>query len=142
VLRGIDWNAKPTRPARQLKSAILAQLRLGLAANFAQAAQMDPLQRHRQMVERFPDNELAQFSLGKALFDLGAHAEAQEHLRRALAKKPDWMAVQILIAKCDLELGNRAAAVAGLEKARKLAQQQNHEGPLTEVEGLLADLQA
>ncbi|HRI16221.1 MAG TPA: molecular chaperone DnaJ, partial [Verrucomicrobiota bacterium] len=60
----------------------------------------------------------------------------------ALTKKPDWMVVQILIAKCDLEQGDRAAAVVGLQKARDLAHQQGHEGPLAEVEGLLADLQA
>ena len=28
----------------------------------------------------------------------------------ALARKPDWMAVQILLGKCDLSLGNRDAA--------------------------------
>lgn len=93
------------------------------------------------MVAQFPENELARFSLGKALFDQGDFAGARAHLVHALTKKPDWMAVQILVGKCDLELGERAAAVTAFERARDLAVAQHHEGPLAEVEGLLADLQ-
>jgi len=102
---------------------------------------MDPLARPRQMVAQFPENELARFSLGKALFDRGEFAEAREHLARALVRKPDWMAVQILVGKCDLELGDREAARAAFERARDLAELQHHEGPLAEVESLLGDLQ-
>jgi Flp pilus assembly protein TadD len=102
---------------------------------------MDPLARPRQMVAQFPENELARFSLGKTLFDRGEFAEAREHLSRALARKPDWMAVQILVGKCELELGDRAAARTAFERARDLAEAQHHEGPLAEVEALLADLQ-
>jgi len=102
---------------------------------------MDVLERHRQMVERFPENELGRFSLGKALFDQGRHHEAEEHLKVALRKKPDWMVVQILIGKCALELGRRAEAIAAFERARDLAVSQHHEGPLAEMEDLLADLQ-
>jgi len=93
------------------------------------------------MVAQFPDNELARFSLGKALFDRGGFAEAKDNLGHALRKKPDWMAVQILVGKCDLELGDRPAALAAFQRARDLALAQHHEGPLAEVEALLADLQ-
>jgi predicted Zn-dependent protease len=103
---------------------------------------MDSLERHRRLVGQHPDNELARFSLGRALFDLGQFAEAREQFARALERRSDWMAVQILMAKCDLELGQRESAIAGLERARDLALAQHHEGPLAEVEGLLADLQA
>ncbi|MCW5558773.1 MAG: tetratricopeptide repeat protein [Verrucomicrobiae bacterium] len=96
--------------------------------------------RHRQLAAQFPDNELARFSLGRALFDQGEYAEAREHLTAALVRKPDWMAVQILIGKCDLELGRPADARAAFEKARALAIAQHHEGPLAEVEDLLAEL--
>jgi len=102
---------------------------------------MDLLERHRQMVERFPENELGRFSLGKALFDLGRYPEAEEHLGVALRRKPDWMVVQILIGKCALEQGRRSEAIAAFERARDLAVAQHHEGPLAEMEGLLADLQ-
>jgi Flp pilus assembly protein TadD len=92
------------------------------------------------MVARYPDNELARFSLGRALFDSGEYAGAREHLSAALARKPDWMAVQILVGKCDLELGDPVAARAAFERARDLALAQHHEGPLAEMEDLLDGL--
>jgi hypothetical protein len=52
------------------------------------------------------------------------------------------MAVQILVGKCDLSLGNRNAARTAFERARDLAVAQHHEGPLAEMEQLLADLDA
>ena len=110
-------------------------------ASFSPLESMDVLERHRQMVERFPENELGRFSLGKTLFDLGRHDEAEEHLKVALRKKPDWMVVQILVGKCALELGRRAEAIGAFERARDLAVAQHHEGPLAEMESLLADLQ-
>ncbi len=101
----------------------------------------DALARHQKMVEQYPDNELARFSLGKALFDEGQHAAALEHLLRALAGQPDWMAVQILVARCELMLGDKAAARVSLEKARQLAIRQGHVGPLAQVEELLKQVQ-
>ena len=92
------------------------------------------------MVARYPDNELARFSLGRALFDGGEYVEAREHLSAALSRKPDWMAVQILVGKCDLALGDPASARAAFERARDLALAQHHEGPLAEVEDLLDGL--
>lgn len=102
---------------------------------------MNPsLERHRKMVEQYPGNELARFSLGKALYDLGEISAAKEQLEIALAKKPDWMVVQILIGKCELAQGNSAAAKAGFQRALQLAIAQHHEGPQAELEQLLAEL--
>jgi len=101
----------------------------------------DPLESKRQMVRQHPTSELARFSLGKALFDRGEWVEATEHLRVALERKPDWMVVQILLGKCALGLGDRLAARSALERARDLAVAQHHEGPLVELEALLADLE-
>ena len=92
------------------------------------------------MAEQYPDNELARFSLGKAYFDARRFPEAKEQFELALARKPDWMVVQILIGKCDLDLGHRDAAKAAFERARQLAIEQKHEGPLAEMEQLLEDL--
>jgi predicted Zn-dependent protease len=100
----------------------------------------DPLTRHRRLVEQFPENELARFSLGKALFDLGHVAEAREHFSMAAARKPEWMVVQILLAKCELSLGRATEARAALERARALAIEQHHDGPLAQVNQLLAEL--
>lgn len=92
------------------------------------------------MLEQYPDNELARFSLGKAYFDAGQFDEAKEQFDFAIAKKPDWMVVQILIGKCDLALGNKAGAKNSFERAKQLAIEQNHEGPLAEMEQMLTEL--
>ena len=100
----------------------------------------DSIARYEKMVEQFPENELARFSLGKALFDANEFARAKEHFHVALARKPDWMVVQILIGKCELALGNQAPAKAAFENALKLAIDQHHEGPQMEMEQALAEL--
>ncbi len=107
----------------------------------ADSPHMDALPRQRQLVAQFPENELARFSLGRTLFDRSEYREARDHFAAALIRKPDWMAVHILLGKCDLELGDPAGARAAFERARDLAVAQHHEGPLAEVESLLADLQ-
>jgi len=96
--------------------------------------------RYEKMVEQFPQNELARFSLGKALFDANDFQRAKEQLEIALAKKPDWMVVQILIGKCDLALGNKAGAKTAFGRALKLAIEQHHEGPQAEMEQALTEL--
>jgi predicted Zn-dependent protease len=100
----------------------------------------DTIARCEKMVEQFPQNELARFSLGKALFDAGDFARAKEHLTAALAKKPDWMVVQILIGKCELSQGNAVSAKAAFARALQLAIDQHHEGLQAEMEQALAEL--
>jgi tetratricopeptide (TPR) repeat protein len=100
----------------------------------------EAIARHKKLLEQYPDNELARFSLGKAYFDAGQISEAKEQFDLAIAKKPDWMVVQILIGKCELALGNIAAAKISFERAKQLAIEQNHEGPLAEMEQMLAEL--
>lgn len=100
----------------------------------------DPIARYQQLLAENPNNELARFSLGKALFDRGHYAEAREHFAAAVALKPDWMAAQILLGRCALHLGDKAAARPILERARDLARQQGHVGPLEQVEELLRGL--
>ena len=100
----------------------------------------DAIARHQKMVEQFPQNELARFSLGKALYDAQQFAAAKEHFTIALAKKPDWMVVQILIGKCDLALGHKVSAKTAFQNALQLAITQHHEGPQMEMEQALAEL--
>ena len=100
----------------------------------------ETLARYQKMVEQFPDNELARFSLGKAYYDLGQFGDAKEQFELAISRKPDWMAVQILLGKCAVALGESATARLAFERARLLAIEQNHEGPLAEVEQLLRDI--
>ena len=98
------------------------------------------IERCKRMLEHYPNNQLARFSLGKAYFDSGQVGPAKEQFEVALAGKPDWMVVQILIGKCELAVGNRAAAKAAFERARQLAIEQHHEGPQAEMEELLREI--
>ena len=100
----------------------------------------DPLERYRQMVAQHPGNELARFSLGKALFDRGEYAAAKEQFELALTRRGDWMVVRILLGKSLLELGDETGARASFEQARQLAVEQHHEGPLAELDQLLSEL--
>jgi tetratricopeptide (TPR) repeat protein len=100
----------------------------------------DAVARYQKLLEQYPDNELARFSLGKAYFDLGQFAAAKEQFALALGRKPDWMVVQILAGKCELALGNRSAARTAFERARELAIRQDHEGPREEMTDLLKEL--
>ncbi len=100
----------------------------------------DAIARYEERVGKFPDNELARFSLARAYYDAGRFAEAREQFALALTRKPDWMVAQILQGKCELSLGNTTAAKAAFTRARALAIEQHHEGPLAEVEQLLAEL--
>jgi tetratricopeptide (TPR) repeat protein len=102
----------------------------------------DAVVRYQKLLEQYPDNELARFSLGKAYFDSCQFADAKEQFELALRRKPDWMVVQILAGKCQLELGNRSAAKIAFERARQLAIQQDHEGPLEEINHLLNEMSA
>src|SRR5215510_12590661 len=100
----------------------------------------ETIERYQRMLEQYPNNELARFSLGKAYFDAGEIGAAKEQFEAALAGKPDWMVVQILIGKCQLASGDRVAAKAAFERAKQLAIEQHHEGPEAEMEELLRDL--
>ena len=101
----------------------------------------ETISRYEKLLAQHPTNELARFSLGKAWFDLGQFAKAKEHLEFALARKPDWMVVQIVIGKCELSLGRTDRALEAFRRARQLAIDQHHEGPLQEMEELIASLE-
>ena len=101
----------------------------------------ETIARYQKMLEQYPTNELARFSLGKALFDAGEFVKAKEQFEIAISRKPDWMVVQILIGKCQLALGDKLAAKTAFERALQLAIEQHHEGPQAEMEQALADLE-
>lgn len=87
-----------------------------------------------------PDDELLLFSLGKALLDAGRVPEAETHLRAALAAKPDWMIVTMLLAKIAAQKNDKAAAKELWEKGLELAIAQHHDDPADECRAELAKL--
>jgi Flp pilus assembly protein TadD len=87
-----------------------------------------------------PNDELLQFSLGKALYDDGRFGEAERCLRKALAARADWMVVTMLLAQCALRRQDAKGARELYEKALHFAIEQQHEGPEEEIRAALAKL--
>ena len=96
--------------------------------------------KYEGLLEQRPNDELILFSLGKALYDAKRIPEAEKHLEAALAAKPDWMVVTMLLAKIALERDDKSKARAFYEKALELAISQDHEGPEEEVRAALVRL--
>ena len=96
--------------------------------------------RYETLLQQRPGDELALFSLGKALFDANRYPEAETHLRAALRAKPDWMVVAMLLAKCALHRNDKAAARKLYEDALGFAIAQHHEGPEEEIRHVLTHL--
>ena len=86
-----------------------------------------------------PDNLLFRFSLGQALYDEGATAEAIPHLLKCADSRADWMLPRILLGKAYLQTGQPAAARPVLETALTLAIEQHHDDPAAELRSILAD---
>lgn len=97
----------------------------------------EKIDRFRKMVEANPDNELARYSLGAALFESGQHDEAEKHLAAALVLKPDWVMAYILRSRCLMQLQRLDEVRALLEAGRAHSIEQGHEGPVEEIDDLL-----
>jgi len=98
--------------------------------------------KYEGLLQARPNDELLRFSLGKALYDAGRLPEAETQLRAALAAKPDWMVVTMLLAKLALQRDDKTEARRLYEKGLELAIAQDHEGPEEEIRAALAKLEA
>jgi len=96
--------------------------------------------KYEALLEKRPNDELLQFSLGKALYDAGRFVEAEKHLRIALAARADWMVVTMLLAQCALRRHDSQEAKVLYEKALQFAIDQHHEGPKEEIRTALGRL--
>jgi len=94
----------------------------------------------RPKVEAAPGNMLFRFSLGQALYEEGAPADAIPHLRRCADSRDDWMLPRILLGKALLQQGDEAGAKPILETALRLAVDQHHDDPAGELRQILDDL--
>lgn len=97
--------------------------------------------RFRAMTEDDPDNELAWFSLGQALFDAGRYADALPAFARAAELQPDLMMAFLRQAECLCELKLHAQARPFAQRTRELAIAQHHEGPLEDANDLLEEIE-
>ena len=96
--------------------------------------------KYEALLQQRPNDELLHFSLGKALYDAGRIPEATSHLQIALAARPDWMVVTMLLAKIALQQNDQRGARVLYEKGLELAIAQDHEGPQEEIRAALAKL--
>lgn len=98
------------------------------------------LQSLRQRVADRPDNLLAQFSFGQALFEEGLFAEAIAPLQCCAEKRGDWMLARVLLGKCYRELHQPEEARACFRQALDLAVTQHHDDPAEELRQILAEM--
>ncbi len=96
--------------------------------------------KYEGLLKTRPNDELIRFSLGKALLDARRVDEAEKQLREALALKPDWMIVTMLLAKIAQQKDDKATAKALWQKGLELAIAQNHDDPAEECRAELAKL--
>lgn len=96
----------------------------------------------RKMANDDPNNELAHFSLGKALFEAGEHASAVESLRRAIALNPNISKVYQVLAQALLKLEDRGSAVAALTEGVQVADRRGDLLPRNEMSAMLRELGA
>lgn len=94
----------------------------------------------KQVCEQRPQDELARFTLAKALYEAERFEEAVPEFQRAIDVKPDWLMAHVFLAKSLVELGQGAPAVVVLKRARELALEQDHSEPLAEIDDLLEEL--
>ena len=98
------------------------------------------IDRFAALVAKNPENELARFSLGSALFEAGRFADAEPHFAKALALKGDWVMAYILRARCLIRLGRVDEARPLLATGRQHSLVQHHEAPVEEIDEILAEL--
>ena len=96
--------------------------------------------KYEDLLQSRPNDELLRFSLGKALYDAGRIPEAETQLRAALAAKPDWMVVTMLLAKIALQRDDTTEARLLYQQGLQMAIDQHHEGPEEEIRSALAKL--
>ena len=90
-----------------------------------------------QKVQEAPENKLFRFILSKILFDQEQFADAIPHLEKCIQLQDDWMLAHILLGKSLLHSNQADEAKKILEKALKLAIDQNHDDPKNEILALL-----
>ena len=93
----------------------------------------DRIAKALELLQKFPDNDLARYSLAQAYFNAGGLRKRYRHLRPLCAKKNYWMVVHILLDKSLIAPDRGAEAKQILEHAHELAIAQHHDGPREEL---------
>ena len=106
------------------------------------AVDASQIERFRQMAESNPNDEIAHFSLGRALLESGDAAEAAKALQRVIALNPNISKAYQLLGDAKLKTGHRDYAIQTLTEGINVAQRRGDLMPKNEMSKILADLGA
>ena len=98
------------------------------------------IEQYRKMAEANPNDELAHFSLGKALMDGGNLPEASRSFQRVIALNPNIGKVYQLLAQAQLQLGLKDLAIDTLKTGARTAHTRGDLMPKNEMLKMLKDM--
>ena len=98
------------------------------------------MQRFREMAESDPNNEIAHFSLGRALLEGGHADDAAKSLQRVIALNPNISKAYQLLAEAQLKSGHKDYAIQTLTDGINVAHRRGDLMPKNEMSKTLADL--
>lgn len=106
----------------------------------ADEQQQQRIQVFRNMVAADPENELANFSLGKLLFEAGEPAEAEPAIRKALDLNPRLSAAIQVLGGILLATDRRDEAIQVLKDGVELAHAKGEYQPRNAMQGVLREI--
>lgn len=122
----LDLIGDPVQAERVLRQAIIldpsyANTYLNLGALYARQGHWDDaIALYRQSLSRFPEKSILCFNYGVALYSLERFAEARDQFRRAYQLDPRDADSAYNLGVVNIDLGDRASAVALLPELRAL----------------------
>jgi Fe-S cluster biosynthesis and repair protein YggX len=105
------------------------------------AEQVD-IDRYRTMAESDPGNEIAHFSLGRALLESGDAAEAAKSLQKVLALNPNISKAYQLLAEAQLKTGHKEFAIETLTNGINVAHRRGDLMPKNQMSAMLEEMGA
>jgi Fe-S cluster biosynthesis and repair protein YggX len=103
------------------------------------AAQLDEM---KQRAEADPNDEIAHFSLGRALLDAGQPADAAKALQRVIALNPNIAKAYQLLGDAQIKTGHRDFAITTLTEGIHIAHRRGDLMPKNEMIKMLEGLGA
>jgi len=97
------------------------------------------IEQFRNMARANPDDDLAHFALGQALFDTARFAEAAIVLKSVLRLNPDYSRAYVLLGRAQAETGDPEGAVETWQSGYTAAQRRGDFMPARELAVLLTE---
>ncbi|MCA8939500.1 MAG: tetratricopeptide repeat protein [Planctomycetes bacterium] len=110
------------------------------AEEFKQAKREFELEQYQRQVDESPADTDKRFALGQALFNIGRHDDAVQHLQRALKSPKLEKRSSVLLGQCFNEMNRLELAAMQLETAREKLDPASDEELYSEVRYWLGDV--